>query len=578
MIERWLKNLGMHSFIGIVLGLMVFLTVQCSKNKPKEPIVATVGNRTISLTSFERAYLPVILYGDKFDSPETRKQTLDYLIGDKILAQEAEKVHLDTVPILDHIRRVAEHKAMARHLYNEWVRSKISEPSEAELRQAFERSNKQLFVRHLFAPTEEAADSLYAILQSGTISFEELASRLFRDSTLSADGGALGWLNWGDLDETLEDSAYSAPIGKYTHPVHSQYGWHILRVDDFKKQMIVTEVDYQQKKAALARRIYERREAVVGKQILNDFMHEQHVAFNREVSRPVFNAIIKRRAPKEGIGPEEQDRSREREFATLSDELAPYLDQNIVTFAGESWTVLEFLDRLPEMDRKHFYGNLYVGLANLVRDELLGREGYAKGYNKSQDVIEEVQDRQDKLLAQLYLQTLWDTLTITDKMVDEFYQENWRTRYHAPDSLRLQEILVQRKALADTLMFRLRGGADFDEFAQRFTERKGFRQVAGDLGWQVDGVTPYKELYQQAMKVKTGIPTGPIQTIAGWSIVRVTERHHYPKPLSAIRDKVRQDMQNYRQSVVREQALEKARRDVEVERHDEVLNMIDQEQ
>ncbi|MCF7843106.1 MAG: peptidylprolyl isomerase, partial [Lentisphaeria bacterium] len=286
------------------IAFSILFLLHCGKKEAKESVVAVVGDRTISLTSFQRGYLPVILYGDKFDSPETRVQTLDYLIGDKLLAQEAERVHLDTMPILKHVRRVAEHKAMARHLYDEWVREKIPEPTEEELREAFARNNKQLFVRHLFAPSAEAADSLYALLESGRMTFEEIASRIYADSLLAENGGALGWLEWGDLDENLENAAYESPVGEFTRPVRSQYGWHILRVDDFKRQMIVSEDDFQKKKKFLKNRIYERREAVVSKQVMNEFMEAQNVQFDREITRPVFTAIIARRSADETLAPE----------------------------------------------------------------------------------------------------------------------------------------------------------------------------------------------------------------------------------------------------------------------------------
>ncbi len=567
-----------HHFLKLtgLFALIVLIIVSCSKKESAEPIVAQVGNRTISLTSFKRDYLPVILYGDKFDSPETRKQTLDYLIGNKLLAQEAEKDRLDTLSIVSHVKRVAERKAMARHLFDAWVRSRIPAPTEAELREAFDRTHKTLFVRHLFARTKTQADSLYALLQSGTLSFEKLAGQTFTDTTLANNGGALGWLNWGDLDENLENAAYAAQIGKFTKPVQSQYGWHILRVDDWKKQAIETEDEYQLAKSKLENRIYERREAMVGKEVLNDYMQQQNVQFNRSVAGPVFEAIRVRR-PRPDESPRERTQHPEQQYGTLKEELTPYLDQTLVTFAGEGWTVREFLQRLPEMDRRRFYGNLYIGTAYLIRDELLGREGYAKGYDKLQDVKAEVRDRQDELLARLYLQTLWDTLRFNDRMIDAYYQKNWRRHYTNPDSLHLQEILVKDKRLADTLMFRLREGADFDALARKYTRRSGQRGKAGDLGWQAGGKTGFDPLYQPALKVKTGVPVGPIGTTAGWSIVKVIERRRYPKPLDEIRDKVKTDMNNYRQAVVRTEALKKIRLEYKIDRHEELLDKIDAE-
>jgi peptidyl-prolyl cis-trans isomerase SurA len=79
-----------------------------------------------------------------------------------------------------------------------------------------------------------AIDSIYTLLKRGA-SFSELA-RKNSDHKESADkGGELDWFGTGEIISDFSEAAFAvSDTGKYSEPVHTVYGWHIIKLLDKK--------------------------------------------------------------------------------------------------------------------------------------------------------------------------------------------------------------------------------------------------------------------------------------------------------------------------------------------------------
>lgn len=77
---------------------------------------------------------------------------------------------------------------------------------------------------------EARADSLREAIRGGA-TFEDLAASESADSASAARGGELGRVARGDLNQVLDEVAFSAPLGTVSEPVRSQAGLHLVRVD-----------------------------------------------------------------------------------------------------------------------------------------------------------------------------------------------------------------------------------------------------------------------------------------------------------------------------------------------------------
>lgn len=84
------------------------------------------------------------------------------------------------------------------------------------------------------------ADSARKILESGEITFEEFASRNSDDPGSASRGGKLGTTSRGDLVPEYEAAAYAMEPGDISQPVISQFGVHLIRLEDRTGEKITT--------------------------------------------------------------------------------------------------------------------------------------------------------------------------------------------------------------------------------------------------------------------------------------------------------------------------------------------------
>lgn len=124
---------------------------------------------------------------------------------------------------------------------------------------------EQYQVRHiLIRPTETVTDvqaenrirQLYRELREGA-DFAELAKEHSDDPVSGSDGGNLGWVNRGQMVPEFEQTMLAAEIGEIEGPFRSQFGWHILQVQDRRQKDISEEVKDSEARQAIYRRKFD---------------------------------------------------------------------------------------------------------------------------------------------------------------------------------------------------------------------------------------------------------------------------------------------------------------------------------
>lgn len=120
-------------------------------------------------------------------------------------------------------------------------------------------------VRHILVrPSEATTDSqaettirdLYQQLQNGA-SFSALAREYSDDPVSGSDGGNLGWVSPGQMVPAFEQAMLNADIGEFQGPFRSQFGWHILQVQERRQKDISGDVRDAEARQAIYRRKFE---------------------------------------------------------------------------------------------------------------------------------------------------------------------------------------------------------------------------------------------------------------------------------------------------------------------------------
>jgi len=82
--------------------------------------------------------------------------------------------------------------------------------------------------RHILCEKLSKINEALEELKTGA-AFAEVAKKFSEDK--ARHGGDLGWLNRGAMVGEFQDKAFSAPIGEYTQPFKTKFGYHILLVE-----------------------------------------------------------------------------------------------------------------------------------------------------------------------------------------------------------------------------------------------------------------------------------------------------------------------------------------------------------
>lgn len=169
------------------------------------------------------------------DNPELRNLIKQRLIESEVLAQEAVKLGLNKNPEVSTQLDLARQTVLIRAYVNDVA--KRNPPTEDAMKKAYEQNKDQpaaseYKARHILVATEAEAKTLITQINGGA-DFAKLAAEKSRDEGSKAQGGELSW---------SPASGYVRPFGEAmaqlkkgtmtTTPVQSQFGWHIIRLDD----------------------------------------------------------------------------------------------------------------------------------------------------------------------------------------------------------------------------------------------------------------------------------------------------------------------------------------------------------
>ena len=102
-------------------------------------------------------------------------------------------------------------------------------------------NEQEVRARHILVPTEAEAKAILAEIKKGT-DFAELAKQKSKDPGAAAEGGDLGWFGKEQMVPEFAEVAFKLEKGQVSDPVKTQFGWHIIKVED-KRTKPVPEFD-----------------------------------------------------------------------------------------------------------------------------------------------------------------------------------------------------------------------------------------------------------------------------------------------------------------------------------------------
>jgi peptidyl-prolyl cis-trans isomerase C len=171
-------------------------------------------------------------------TPEVLAQIKEELIAREVFMQEARKRGLDASEEYKGQLELARQTILIRQLFADF--QKKSPVSDADIQAEYdkfvaENGGKEYRARHILVELEADAKALIAEIKKGA-SFEELAKKVSKDPGSGANGGDLDWAAAGSYVAEFSDAMVKLSKGQMTdEPVKSQFGFHIIQVDDVRE-------------------------------------------------------------------------------------------------------------------------------------------------------------------------------------------------------------------------------------------------------------------------------------------------------------------------------------------------------
>lgn len=208
---------------------------------PADPsaVVATVEGLEITEGDLALAERDLDPQFSRLPPEQRRAAALSALIEIKLLAAQAEEDGLADSPEFQQRMAFLRERALHSALVEQEVAQKVTDEAvraryDTEIANAPPRN--EVRARHILVETKEEAEEIIAQLDSGG-SFEELAKEKSGDPGSGAQGGDLGYFGPGQMVPEFEKAAFALEVGSYTkEPVQSQFGWHIIKVEDKRAQ------------------------------------------------------------------------------------------------------------------------------------------------------------------------------------------------------------------------------------------------------------------------------------------------------------------------------------------------------
>ncbi|MCM3724098.1 peptidylprolyl isomerase [Neobacillus cucumis] len=211
--------------------------------------------------------------------------TVDQMINDKIVEAEAgkKKISVSNSTINSEIDKLKEQyggedafnqalvdnnttlTALKNDVKNYLLIKKLLEPeikiTEDEMKTYFEQNKdsyataEQVKASHILVADEKTAKEIKQKLDNGE-DFATLAKKYSTDESTKDNGGELGYFAKGTMVTEFDNVAFTLPVNKISDPVKTEYGYHIIKVEDKKAAQAA---NYEASKAKIKETLFDQK-------------------------------------------------------------------------------------------------------------------------------------------------------------------------------------------------------------------------------------------------------------------------------------------------------------------------------
>ncbi|HEX2960710.1 MAG TPA: peptidyl-prolyl cis-trans isomerase [Ignavibacteriales bacterium] len=528
----------------LIISLSQFISAQ-----EKEKVIATAGKEKISANEYRTRYELMPHISKNQDLIDSLKYEFLYsLVAEKLWAQEAARLGMDTTEIIKYSMKSIEKLYVKDALYKQEVENKIKISGEELIKGTF-RTGFKLSANIISSGDSSEIFNIYAALKKGA-SFDSLLHTRpeYKDQELPLA------ITYGQMeDERIEDSLYAMKVGNISQPLRTENGWFIFKLKN--KEEVVFNNKKADETTKKARDIIKQRKAKkLEAAFLNEFMPKAEVTtsgplFWNVVGKSAALLIEKAKRPefkKSNVNLDERDVSK-----MISQFGRDSLNMALIHFKDKSVSLRDFLYSfvtdgftVKEPTYEKVVGKLRTYLNDYISQEILSREGYRRGLQNMPEVKSDMKLWKENYISQILRNQFLDSAKVSDEEVQEYYN---KLNSGAPvPEVNIIEIFTKDLGDIETILNELKSGKDFRDLAKIYNKREATKNKGGEYGFFP--INMYGELGKTAAKMKVGEVYGPMQLGNGYSIFKLIDRKEkrdsLSKPFEELKDQYKDDLFN----------------------------------
>lgn len=234
----------MHDFVRLLLlapalaGAVSVLSAGLPALAQEDGVVAMLNGEPITEADIAMAEADLDPQFGRLPEAQRRAAALSAVIDVRLFAAEAEKQSIDQGEDFQQRMEFLRERALHSAYIDQNVVQGITEE---ELRARYDQEiakvepQEEVRARHILVETEEEAAEIIKQLDEGA-DFAAIAEEKSTDGA-AAQGGDLGYFTRGRMVPEFEEAAFALEPGEHsTEPVKSDFGWHVIKVEDKRMQ------------------------------------------------------------------------------------------------------------------------------------------------------------------------------------------------------------------------------------------------------------------------------------------------------------------------------------------------------
>jgi peptidyl-prolyl cis-trans isomerase C len=195
-----------------------------------------------------------------------RRVLVEYLIENQLFSEAAEGDKLAAGPAFEERMTYWRRRALRDLYFDKTVKGGVSE---AEAKKFYDEQVKQIkpeeevHARHILVEKKELAVELADKIKKGG-DFAALAKENSKDPGSKEQGGDLGFFAKGQMVPAFEEAAFKLTKDQVSEPIETQFGWHIIKVDEKRARPLPT---FESVKERILASMTQQKAQVVGTEL-----------------------------------------------------------------------------------------------------------------------------------------------------------------------------------------------------------------------------------------------------------------------------------------------------------------------